>query len=69
MTATWIVQRATDTRFPIRIAIEQDGRMLFAVRAKSAWPGAGSQVFCLREREVDLLETLGEVERVTVAHL
>lgn len=69
MSATWLVQRTANGRFPIRIAIEQDGRTLFAVRAKSAWPGAGSQVFCLREREVDLLETLEEVERVTIAHL
>ncbi len=69
MTAFWIVQRAADARFPFRIAIEQNGRTLFAVRAKAAWPGAGTQVFCLREREPDLLETFDEVERVPVAHL
>lgn len=69
MTATWLVQRTGDARFPIRIAIEQDGRTLFAVRAKAAWPGAGSQVFCLREREPDLPEVLEEIDRVPVAHL
>lgn len=69
MTATWLVQRSADARFPFRIAIEQDGRVLFAVRAKAAWPGAGTQVFCLREREVDLLETFEDIERVPVAHL
>ncbi|MGH8147471.1 MAG: ERCC4 domain-containing protein [Rhodanobacteraceae bacterium] len=69
MTATWLVQRTANDRFPIRIAIEQDGRVLFAVRAKSAWPGAGTQIFCLREREADPLEALEEVERVPVAHV
>lgn len=69
MTATWLVQRTADARFPFRIAIEQNGRALFAVRAKAAWPGAGSQVFCLREREAYLLETFDEIERVPVAHL
>lgn len=68
-TATWLVQRTADTRFPVRIAIVQDGRTLFAVRAKAAWPGAGTQVFCLREREFDSGEPLAEVERVPVAHL
>lgn len=69
MTAAWLVQRSADARFPFRIAIEQDGRVLFAVRAKSAWPGAGTQIFCLRERELDLLEALEDVERVPVAHI
>ncbi|HET8897858.1 MAG TPA: ERCC4 domain-containing protein [Rhodanobacteraceae bacterium] len=69
MAALWIVQRSAEARFPFRIAIEQDGRVLFAVRAKAAWPGAGSQVFCLREREADRMEVFEEVERVPVAHL
>lgn len=69
MTAIWIVQQTREVRFPFRIAIEQDGRTLFAVRAKAPWPGAGSQVFCLRERGSDLPEVLEDVERVPVAHL
>lgn len=69
MSAVWIVQRTAAARFPYRIAIEQDGRLLFAVRAKDRWPGAGSQVFCLREREVDPDESLEDVERVPVAHV
>lgn len=69
MIAIWLVQRTRDARFPFRIAIEQDGRIRFAVRARAAWPGAGSQIFCLREREFDPVETLQEVERVPLAHL
>lgn len=69
MAAIWILQRTQDARFPIRIAIEQAGSTLFAVRAKAAWPGAGTQVFCLRERELDPDEPLAELERIPVAHL
>ena len=69
MPAYWLTQRIDDERFPFRIAIEQDGRCLFAFRAKAAWPGAGSQVFCLREREPALDQTPVEIERVPVAHL
>ncbi len=67
--ATWIVERTQDRRFPFRITIEQDGRPLLAVRAQSHWPGAGKQIFCLRETELDPAEHLEPFERVRVAHL
>ena len=51
MPARWRVERTQSPRFPFRIAIEQDGRLLFAVRAQSDWPPPGGQIFCLRERE------------------
>jgi hypothetical protein len=69
MHALWTIQRTQDAKFPYRIAIEQHGRMLFAVRAKAPWPGAGTQVFCLREHEYDPAEPLEDVERIPVAHL
>lgn len=69
MSATWIVERTTNRRFPYRVSIEQNGRLLVAVRAQSSWPGPGQQVFCLRELELDAAEPLEPVERVPVAHL
>jgi hypothetical protein len=69
MNAFWIVERTQDARFPFRISIEQNGRALLTVRAQSAWPGAGTQVFCLRETERDPAETLVPHERVPLAHL
>ena len=69
MPAHWVVERTRDRRFPFRITIEQDGRTLLAVRAQSDWPGAGSQVFCLRETEFDGTEPLETVDRVPIAHL
>jgi ERCC4 domain-containing protein len=67
--ATWIVERTRDRRFPFRITIEQEGRTLLAVRAQSHCPGAGKQIFCLRETELDPAEHLEPFERVRVAHL
>ena len=69
MPATWTVERTRHPRFPFRVAVEQDGRLLFAVRAQSAWPGPGQQIFCLRERDQDPDELLDPLERVPVAHL
>lgn len=69
MPAVWTVERTAHRRFPIRITIEQDGRLLLAVRAQSAWPGPGQQIFCLRERMLDPAEHLEPLERVPVAHL
>lgn len=67
--ATWVVERTQDRRFPFRITIEQEGRTILALRAQSHWPGAGRQIFCLRETEIDPAESLEPYERVPVAHL
>lgn len=69
MPALWILERTTNPRFPVRIRIEQEGRVLLAVRAQSAWPGPGQQIFCVREREDDPTEVLRPLEQVPVAHL
>jgi len=69
VTAEWIVERTPNPRFPYRIRIEQDGRVLLVVRARDAWPGAGTSVFCLRERTLLPDEVLTPHERVAVAHL
>lgn len=67
MSLVWIVQGTGNPRFPVRIAIEQDGKVLFAVRAQDAWPGQRGNVFCIRDGttadELDLFTTL---ERVPV---
>lgn len=69
MATAWIVHRTTNVRFPYRIRLEQDGVAILTVRAHAAWPGAGTSVFCLRERTLDPAEPLEPVERVPVAHL
>ncbi len=69
MNATWIVESTLNRRFPFRISIEQNGRLVFAVRAQARWPGPGQQIFCLRESEDDGTEQRKTVEQVPVAHL
>ncbi len=69
MPAKWILERTTNHRFPVRIRIEQSGRVLLAVRAQSAWPGPGQQIFCVREWGDDPTEVLEPVEQVPVANL
>jgi hypothetical protein len=69
MNALWIVERTASPRVPYRVSLEQNGRLLLAVRAQARWPGPGQQIFCLREQELDPAEPLEPVERVPVAHL
>ena len=69
MNAWWIVEKTRDARFPYRIRIEQNGRVLLCVRAQDAWPGAGKQIFCLRETAADAEAELTLHEKVPVAHL
>ncbi len=70
MTTFWQVEQLDDPRFPYRITLEQDGQVTLALRAKDRWPGAGAQVFCLRERELpDPDEPRELLERVTVTSL
>lgn len=69
MRPVWIVERTASRRFPFRVSIEQDGRLISAFRTQARWPGPGQQVFCLREMEWDPAQSLEEVERVPVAHL
>ena len=67
--AIWRVERTSHARFPFRVSIEQGGRVLFAVRAQSAWPAPGAQIFCLREVDFDPVESLDPVETVPIASL
>jgi hypothetical protein len=69
MPALWTVERTGHRRFPYRITLEQAGRRILAVRAQSAWPGPGQQIFCLREKSFDPEEALEPLERVPIANL
>jgi hypothetical protein len=69
MQAIWSVQRTLSRRFPFRVAIEEDGRTILAVRAASPWPGPGQQVFCMREDALDAAESLEPVEQAPILSL
>lgn len=69
MATVWTVEATASRRFPYRIAVEQEGRLVLAVRAQSSWPGPGQQIFCLRERSLDPDEALEALERVPVLQI
>ncbi len=65
MSMVWIVQATGNPRFPFRIALEKDGKTLFAVRSQDSWPGQRGNVFCVRDGsqadELDMFETLERI--------
>lgn len=65
----WLVERTLHPRFPFRITIRQGDRLVLAVRAQSAWPGPGQQIFCVREKFHDPEEHLEPVDQARIAHL
>jgi hypothetical protein len=58
MRAIWAVEATVSRRFPFRVSIEQQGRLVAAFRTQARWPGPGQQVFCVRELEFDPAESL-----------
>jgi hypothetical protein len=64
----WIIETLEHESFPYRLTIRQDEKTVLRLRLRSRWPGAGSQVFCLREDEPPELGGV-EVERVPIVSL
>jgi len=64
---TWILERCASDRFPYRLQLVRSGRPWLVLRCQSRWPGAGTNVFCLRERDSPAAdEARHEVERVPI---
>jgi hypothetical protein len=51
VTTVWVVERTRSRRFPVRVSIEQDGRLVVAVRAQAPWPGPGKRCEFLTVRK------------------
>jgi hypothetical protein len=64
----WVIETLEGESFPCRLTISQGDKTVLRLRLRSRWPGAGSQVFCLREDEPSDLAGV-EVERVPVISL
>jgi len=65
---TWVMQRCESERFPYRIQIIQAGKPWLTLRVQDRWPGAGQNIFCLREKEAPD-DVIGEVESVPILAL
>lgn len=67
MAMQWVVEATGNPRFPFRIALEQEGKTIFAVRAQDAWPGTKGHLFCIRDgSEREERDLFVEKERVPV---
>ena len=44
-----MLERIGGKRFPYRLKILEEDRVLLALKVQAVWPGAGTQVFCLRD--------------------
>ncbi|MCR4431846.1 MAG: ERCC4 domain-containing protein [Tepidanaerobacteraceae bacterium] len=64
----WILESVENDKFPYRLTIQNDGKEVLCLRVQSRWPGAGSQIFCLRESE-DYSDPVEEIERVPIISL
>jgi hypothetical protein len=64
----WILESVENDKFPYRLTIQKDGKEILCLRVQNRWPGAGSQIFCLKESK-DYSEPLEEVERVPIISL
>ena len=64
----WILESTDNQKFPYRLSIKKDDVTVLCLRVQNRWPGAGSQIFCLKDSE-DYSEPLKEIERVPVVSL
>ena len=66
----WVLQQCADDRFPYRLQILRDQGPPLVLRTQDRWPGAGKNIFCLREKEPPAAgEVLREIERVPIVAL
>lgn len=61
----WILESTESEKFPYRLSIRRDDNTILCLRVQNRWPGAGSQIFCLKDSD-DYSDTIEEIERVPV---
>lgn len=64
----WILESTDNQKFPYRISIIKADKTILCLRVQNKWPGAGTQIFCLRESK-DNTKPLEEIERVPIVNL
>ena len=68
----WVLERASDPKFPFRLRIYARKRTdpVLSFFVQDRWPGGNQHIFCLREARIGDDVTIGaEVERVPVVAL
>jgi len=64
----WIIETTENEKFPYKLSIKKDENTILCLRVQSKWPGAGTQIFCLRDSDEDS-NTIEEIERVPIINL
>jgi len=64
----WVIETTDNKKFPYLLSIKNDDNTLLRLMVQSRWPGAGTQVFCLRAFD-DGVTTIEEIERVPIINL
>lgn len=57
----WAIEALEHEGFPCRLTIHEGDKTVLRLRLRSRWPGAGSQIFCLRE------DGPGEAARISLS--
>jgi ERCC4-type nuclease/predicted Zn-ribbon and HTH transcriptional regulator len=61
----WILESTDKENFPYRVSIKRDNKILLALFVQDKWPGAGKNIFCLRDKEKSA-NIYSEVERIPI---
>ena len=65
----YILESVNNTKFPYRLTIRQDDKVLIALRVQDRWPGQRGNIFCIRETNQELDLPVEEIERVPIISL
>jgi ERCC4-type nuclease len=67
--ACWILEKSGSEKFPYKITIQKGEKVLLCLLARSRWPGAKGNIFCLRADPDEEEGPLEELERVPVTNM
>jgi len=65
----YILESVNNTKFPYRLTIRQDDKVLIALRVQDRCPGQRGNIFCIRETNQELDLPVEEIERVPIISL
>ena len=68
-TTYWIIEKTFDEKFPYKLIIKQDARILLSLFVKDKWPGQKGHIFCIRDEEDNHIPVDDIIESVPVISL
>lgn len=63
----WILEKIESERFPYRVVIKDDNKIFLSLFVQAKWPGAGKNIFCLRDTDFEIYgEEIEKVEIISI---